>query len=70
MSEPNEILADLETGDVVLIGGQHPMWRNCLLLVSEVRRWGVVGSVRGPNDADYPLRVGGDNIVAVFREHR
>ena len=70
MTDHTEILATIEVGDVVLIGGNLPMWARGLLRVEKVRPWGVVGIVTGPEGAEYPLRVGLENITTVFRERR
>jgi hypothetical protein len=54
--------------DVILIGGTDSMWVNCLLRVVEVRTWGVVGSVMGPNQSEYPLRVNSTDIAGIYRK--
>jgi hypothetical protein len=58
----------IKVGDVVLLGGRDSFWENCLLLVEEVRGWGLIGVVRGPNHTDYPLRVPFSDIVTVYRK--
>jgi hypothetical protein len=58
---------EIEPGDVVLLGDADPMWAGCLLRVEEVRSWGVIGSVVGPQRAEYPLRVAVENIAATFQ---
>jgi hypothetical protein len=57
----------VEVGDVVLMGGTDDWWADCLLVVEEVRSWGVIGVVRGPKHADYPLRVAFGEVKAVYR---
>jgi hypothetical protein len=54
--------------DIILIGGTDPMWINCLLRVVEVRSWGVVGSVMGPHQSEYPLRVNSADIACIYRK--
>lgn len=58
---------DIEDDDVVLIGPDSPVWRNCLMVVEEVRSWGVTGTVVAPQEEEYPLRVAFDEIAAVYR---
>jgi hypothetical protein len=58
---------DIETDDIVLIGGRDKMWEGCLLRVEEIRPWGVIGSVRSPGPAEYPLRLNLADIAAVYR---
>jgi hypothetical protein len=59
---------DIKQNDIILIGGNDPMWINCFLQVDEVRAWGVIGSVRGPQQNEYPLRVSNEDIVGVYRK--
>lgn len=59
---------DIKEDDVVLIGSEHPAWTNCLMLVDDVRDWGVIGTVIGPHQAEYPLRVSFVEIIAVYRK--
>jgi len=59
--------SQIQVGDVVLLGDRDGFWADCLLLVEEIRPWGVVGIVRGPKRSDYPLRVPYDGIDAVYR---
>jgi len=59
---------NIQVGDVVLIGGNDEFWMGCLLLFEEFRSWGVIGVVRGPKQADYPLRVAYDDISTVYRK--
>lgn len=59
-------MPSIEVGDVVEIG-KSGIWEGCLLLVVEVRTWGVTGSVRGPGPAEYPMRVAYAEIVKVYR---
>lgn len=58
----------IKVGDVVLLGDRDGFWVDCLLLVEEIRPWGVVGVVRGPKHSDYPLRVPFSDIVTVYRK--
>lgn len=60
----------IETGDVVLIGDREPLWAACLMRVDEIRSWGVIGTVTGPNSAFYPLRLAYADIVTVYRKVR
>ena len=59
---------EIKEGDVILIGGSNPMWINCLMRVEEVRTWGVIGSVLGPNQSEYPMRVGNEEILCAYRK--
>lgn len=59
---------NIQENDVILIGGTLPLWTNCLMQVDEVRSWGVIGSVIAPEQKEYPLRVGNDEIAAVYRK--
>jgi hypothetical protein len=59
---------NIESGDFVLIGGSDLMWRDCLLLVEEVRSWGVIGVVIAPEQTLYPRRVALDEILAVYKK--
>jgi hypothetical protein len=70
MTDHGEILATIEPGDVVLIGNADPFWTGCLVRVEVVKSWGIRGSVFGPQGAEYPLRIGFENITTVFRERR
>ena len=67
---------DVVVGDVVLIGTQLAQWAGCLARVDEVKSWGIKVWVTGPSHpdfprmAEFPLRLGWDNIDKVFRELR
>jgi hypothetical protein len=56
----------VQIGDIVKITGM-PTWDDCLLLVEEVKGWGVTGMIYGYNNGSYPLRVASNNIAAVWR---
>jgi hypothetical protein len=61
-------MSTVREDDVILIGGNDPTWVNCLLQVDEVRAWGVIGSVMGPNQSEYPLRVSNADIASIYRK--
>jgi hypothetical protein len=58
----------VQKDDIVLIkSADNALWDDCLLLVEEVRSWGVIGVVPGPGNAIYPLRLRHGDIAAVYR---
>ena len=59
-------MVSIEQGDVVMIKDLR-MWDSCLMVVDEVRSWGVIGVVVGPDGFEYPLRVGCSEIAIVYR---
>lgn len=58
---------DIRAGDVVRLGDGDGLWRDCLMVVSEVKPWGVKGSIYGPGQCEYPVRIALSNVVAVYR---
>ena len=59
---------DVEENDVVKVSEDMDIWRNCLMLVDEVKSWGVTGTVCCPQDEEYPLRLTWGEIGAVYRK--
>jgi hypothetical protein len=59
----------VQIGDIVLIKTttETTLWGDCLLVVEEVRSWGVIGVVPGPGKAIYPLRLAHGDIAAIYR---
>lgn len=57
---------NIQAGDVVEIVGAE-MWAGCLMEVEEVRTWGVKGTVKGYNGAEYPLRVALEEIATIWK---
>jgi len=56
----------IEAGDVIEIN-EDSMWDGCLAKVEEVRTWGIIGSVIGPQGT-YPIRISTVAITAVYRK--
>ena len=48
-------------GEIVEIVKDHP-WGGCLVVVSEVRSWGVIADLRMP-DGVAPIRLHADEII-------
>ena len=65
---PSVSFSDVDEDDVIMITEEAPLWRNCLMQVEQVRSWGVSGTVFCPHEEEYPLRVGWDEIAAVYRK--
>jgi len=59
---------DVEENDVIRVSEDMEVWRNCLLLVEEVRSWGVTGTVFCPQEEEYPMRLTWGEIAAVYRK--
>jgi hypothetical protein len=62
LAEAAETISDR---DVVMILGDH--WNGCLVLVTEVRAWGIQGFVRIPMSGDAYIRVANGDFVRVGR---
>ena len=59
---------DVEENDVIMVGEDVEIWRNCLMLVEEVKSWGVTGTVVAPQEEEYPMRVSFSEIGAIYRK--
>ena len=57
----------IAVGDIVLIQSTDTLWDGSLMKVEEVRVWGVTGDVIGIERSHYPMRVGYEEIAAVYR---
>jgi len=51
-------------GDVLLITMPTHLFDQCIVVVDDVKNWGIVGIVRSP-DGEYPIRVAWPDLTYV-----
>ena len=58
---------DVKKGDVIQVNENGNDWAGCLMIVDDVRKWGVQAYMHIPNSGEAFLRVGYDQMERIGR---